>query len=104
MNRKVADQRVAFIAEPGIDDRLRAELDALSAMDDANIDTSDIPELDETFWQNAERGRFYRPVKQSTTVRIDADVLHWLKMGGRGYQTRINAILRAAMMRERVAK
>lgn len=104
MNRKVADQRVAFIAEPGLDDRLRAELDALVAMDDADIDTSDIPELDEAFWQNAERGRFYRPVKQSTTVRIDADVLHWLKMGGRGYQTRINAILRAAMMRERVTK
>lgn len=104
MNRKVADQRVAFIAEPGIDDRLRAELEALAAMDDADIDMSDIPELDEAFWQNAERGRFYRPVKQSTTVRIDADVLHWLKMGGRGYQTRINAILRAAMMRERISK
>lgn len=104
MNRKVADQRAAFVAEPAPDDSMRAELEALAAMDDADIDTSDIPELGEEFWQNAERGRFYRPVKQSTTVRIDADVLHWLKMGGRGYQTRINAILRAAMMRERVKR
>jgi uncharacterized protein (DUF4415 family) len=44
---------------------------------------------------------FYRPVKQSTTIRIDADILHWLKGKGRGYQTRLNMILREAMLRER---
>ena len=39
------------------------------------------------------------PTKQSTTVRVDADVLAWLKGQGKGYQTRINAILREAMLR-----
>ena len=39
-------------------------------------------------------------MKQSTTVRLDADVLQWLKAKGKGYQTRLNAILREAMMRE----
>jgi uncharacterized protein (DUF4415 family) len=43
---------------------------------------------------------FYRPVKQSTTVRIDVDVLEWLKAQGPGYQTRINALLRQAMEAE----
>ena len=67
-------------------------------MDDSEIDFSDIPaNLD---WTNARRGVFYRPIKQSTTVRIDADVLHWLKAKGRGYQTRLNAILREAMLKE----
>lgn len=42
----------------------------------------------------------YRPVKRSTAVRLNADVLHWLKGKGKGYQTRLNAILREAMMRE----
>ena len=76
----------------------KEELARLAAMPDEEIDFSDIPEkLD---WSNAVRGRFYRPVKQSTTVRLDADVLHWLKAKGKGYQTRLNAILREAMMRE----
>jgi uncharacterized protein (DUF4415 family) len=66
---------------------------------DAQIDTSDIPPLTEEFFRRAIRNPFYRPVKQSTTVRIDADVLAWLKSLGPGYQTRINALLRAAMAR-----
>jgi uncharacterized protein (DUF4415 family) len=44
------------------------------------------------------RGRFYKPTKTSTTVRIDSDVLAWLKGGGKGYQTKLNAILRREMM------
>ena len=44
------------------------------------------------------RGRFYKPVKTSTTVRIDSDVLAWLRSQGRGYQTRINVILRREML------
>jgi uncharacterized protein (DUF4415 family) len=40
----------------------------------------------------------YRPVKTATTLRIDADVLAWLKAPGKGYQTRINAILRREML------
>ena len=64
------------------------------------IDTSDIPPLGERFFANASRNPFYRPLKQSTTVRLDADVLAWLKAQGPGYQTRLNAILRSAMLRD----
>ena len=62
------------------------------------IDYSDIAPLPETFWHEAQRGRFYKPVKASTTLRIDADVLAWLRAGGKGYQSRINAILRREML------
>jgi uncharacterized protein (DUF4415 family) len=61
------------------------------------IDTTDIPPLTDEFFRRAVRNPFYRPLKQSTTVRIDADVLAWLKTQGPGYQTRINSLLRAAM-------
>ncbi len=43
----------------------------------------------------------YRPLKKSVTVRLDADVLAWFKKPGRGYQTRINQVLRKVMMEER---
>jgi uncharacterized protein (DUF4415 family) len=69
----------------------QTELDALAARPDSEIDYSDIPPL-------ADMVRLYRPVKEMTTVRIDADVLHWLRSQGKGYQTRINAILRKAML------
>lgn len=65
-------------------------------MKDEDIDLSDIPEI--TDWSNAVRGKFYRPVKQSLTIRLDADVIAWLKSQGSGYQTRINGLLRNAMM------
>jgi uncharacterized protein (DUF4415 family) len=64
------------------------------------IDTSDIPPLGERFFASASRNPFCRPLKHSTTVRVDADVLAWLKAQGPGYQTRLNAILRAAMLRD----
>ena len=77
-----------------------AELKALSQISDDAIDYSDIPQLSADFWQNAVRGKFYRPVKTQTSVRIDADVINWLKGQGKGYQTRMNAILRDAMIRD----
>lgn len=77
-----------------------AELDALAALPDETIDTSDISPLTEAFWTNAVRNPFYRPVKQQLTVRVDADVLVWLRSAGRGYQTKLNDILRQAMVRE----
>ena len=58
-------------------------------------DISDIPEV--TDWSKAVVGKFYRPIKKSLTIRIDADVLAWLKGQGKGYQTKINGILREAM-------
>lgn len=76
----------------------RAELEALRALPDGAIDTSDIPPLTDEFWRKAVRNPFYKPTKTSTTVRIDSDVLLWLRSQGPGYQSRINAILRRAML------
>ena len=76
-----------------------AEIERLAAMPDSEIDTSDIPELTEDFWKNAVRNRLYKPIKTSTTVRIDSDVLAWLRGQGKGYQSRINAILRREMLK-----
>ena len=76
------------------------ELEALAKRPDSEIDFSDIPELDENFWQNAIQNPYYKPLKKSTTVRIDADVMQWLKAQGKGYQTRMNKILRDAMLQE----
>jgi uncharacterized protein (DUF4415 family) len=76
----------------------RAKLKALAARPDSEIDTSDIPEMTEEQWKNATRGHFYRPRKLQITARVDADVLDWLKRQGKGYQSRINAILRREML------
>ncbi len=66
----------------------------LSEMSDKDIDTSDIPELDDSFFLNAE---IKVPPKQPVTLRLDSDVLVWFKSQGQGYQTRINKLLRSYM-------
>ena len=95
---------VRFKADPAhlppLTEQQKAELQALAAQPDSTIDYSDVPPLNDDFWKNAVRNPFYRPNKTSTTVRLDADVLAWLKSQGKGYQTRLNAILREAMLRE----
>ena len=63
-------------------------------MDDSEIDTSDIPELGDDFFQEAE---LTVPVKKPITIRLDTDVLDWFKSQGQGYQTRINTLLRRYM-------
>ncbi|HET6142918.1 MAG TPA: BrnA antitoxin family protein [Candidatus Acidoferrales bacterium] len=87
-----------------LDSRITAgqkrRLEKLSERSDEEIDTSDIPELTEKFWQNAVRNPFYRPVKQQLTLRLDADIIAWLRSQGKGYQTRANALLRTAMLRD----
>lgn len=85
---------------PEPDEKREAELKAMAGKPDADIDYSDISSLGEDFWKSAVRGQFYRPVKTQASVRIDADVMAWLKEPGKGYQTRLNAILREAMMRD----
>jgi uncharacterized protein (DUF4415 family) len=70
-----------------------AQLKRLDAMP---IDYSDIPEFDDEFFKNASVVD-WPPAKAQLTIRLDADVLAWLKSNGRGYQTRINHILRVAM-------
>jgi uncharacterized protein (DUF4415 family) len=71
------------------------EVRALKKMRDREIDTTDIPPVLD--WSKAVVGKFYRPVKKPLTIRLDADVLAWLKGQGKGYQTRINALLRSSM-------
>ena len=88
---------------PPLTEEQKQRLEALRNMPDEDIDFSDIPQLTEKFWANAKPWRdrhLYRPLKESTTVRVDADVLAWLKSKGKGYQTRVNAILREAMLSE----
>lgn len=78
----------------------KAEVQALLAKTDADIDVSELPPLTDAFWKSAVRNPYYKPTKTSTTVRVDSDVLAWLKAQGKGYQTRINAILRQAMLKD----
>ncbi len=74
----------------------KRQLERLRALPDNEIDTVDIPEAPEENWRYARRGALYRPLKQSVTIRLDADVLQWFRdhAEGRGYQTEINAVLR----------
>ena len=60
---------------------------------DKEIDYTDIPELDDTFWANAVIE--YPEKKKPVTLRLDADVLDWFRSFGKGYQTRINSVLRS---------
>ena len=74
---------------------IASDLGRLDALTDAQIDDAEIPALDEAFFTKATAP--WPPVKKQLTVRLDADVLDWLRSTGKGYQTRINHILRAAM-------
>jgi uncharacterized protein (DUF4415 family) len=76
-----------------------AELAALARKRDEDIDTSDIPEVKD--WSGAVVGKFYRPVKEAVSIRLDADILAWFKGQGSGYQTRINEVLRQFMASSR---
>ena len=73
------------------------DLGRLKNMPDDQVDTTDQAELTADQLAEMQPGIF-RPVKQQITARIDADVLAWLKAGGKGYQSRLNAILRSAML------
>jgi uncharacterized protein (DUF4415 family) len=79
---------------PPISDARLEEMKALAERPDSEIDFSDNPEITDERWKNA---IFYRPVKQQITARLDSDVLHWLKSQGKGYQSRMNEILRDKM-------
>jgi len=81
-----------------IDTKQAKELRSLEKMKQNDIDLSDLPEVRD--WDDAIVGKFYRPIKKPLTLRVDADVLAWLKSQGKGYQTRINQILRTAMMNQ----
>lgn len=69
------------------------------ALQDEDIDLSDVPEITPEMFAKAvvRRGLKSPPGKQQITIRLDADVLKWFRAQGEGYQTRINALLRAYM-------
>lgn len=67
----------------------------LDNMSDSDIDYSDIPEMDDTFWSNAQ---VYDPgTKKAISLRVDPDVLTWFKQQGGRYQRLMNQVLRQYM-------
>lgn len=98
MKTEPSEKLVRIKGIPKLTEEQLEELRKLAATPDREIDTSDIPEI--TDFTGFEVGKFYRPVKQTVTVRLDADLLNWLKQGGKGYQSRMNAILRKEMQQQ----
>jgi len=96
MKKKIVSYTMETL--PPLTEKDKAQLRRLAARPDDEIDMSDIPELTEEEWKHAVRGKFYRPVKRQITAKVDADVLDWLKSEGKGYQSRMNAILRREML------
>jgi uncharacterized protein (DUF4415 family) len=76
----------------------RRKLRNIAEMKDEDIDTSDIPELTAEQFRRGLRGMLYRPIKRPITIRLDSDVIAWLKKDGPGYQTKANRLLRSAMV------
>jgi uncharacterized protein (DUF4415 family) len=74
---------------------IKSDLARIDRMEDSDIDYSDVPRLDKAFLKKATMP--WPPEKKQLTIRLDADVLDWLKRHGKGYQTRINRILRVVM-------
>jgi uncharacterized protein (DUF4415 family) len=73
-------------------------LEELNNIPDSAIDTSDIPELDENFWDNA---KMISPkTKQAISLRVDSDVLDWFKNRGKGYQSLMNSVLKSYVEHE----
>ncbi len=93
---------VSYSRKPGtpLTAEQRKQLEALAKMPDSEIDFSDAPVLPEEAWKKAIRGGLYRPVKQAVSLRLDADVIAWLKKDGDGYQTRANQMLRERMLED----
>jgi len=102
MKKRTKSKTVVYELNPSqpLTARQRREIQKLASLPDEKIDTSDIPELPPGAWKNAVRGKWYRPVKQAVSIRLDADVLAWLKAKGSGYQTKVNGLLRERMLQE----
>lgn len=95
--------------DPKLKARIECELAKLANA--GPIDSSDAPVLPPPAWEKPIRGlqawlkaarasKHYKPVKQAVSMRLDADVVEWLKESGPGYQTRANRILREKMLTE----
>lgn len=83
---------------------MKRHLRKLASRPDSEIDLSEMPEITADFFKGAIRNPYYRPLKEQVTVRLDSDILAWLKKKGAGYQTRMNALLRSAMLNELESK
>ena len=94
---KIVTRTIDLTNPPKLSEEAKSRL---AKLNEAEIDYSDIPPLTHEFWATAVSNPLYKPTKQIATVRIDSDVLLWLKSQGKGYQTRMNAILRQAMLAE----
>src|SRR5215469_14434544 len=102
MKKRRKSKMVAYQLKPDqrLTSRQKREIQNLAAMPEDQIDTSDIQELPPEAWKNAVRGKWYRPLKKAVSIRLDADVLAWLKAKGSGYQTKVNSLLRERMLKE----
>ena len=85
------------MSEEATSPRSETDFERLDAMEDDDIDFSDVPEVPPEMFAEALVRKGLQPVQRKVqlTVRLDADVLSWFKAQGKGYQTRMNAILRA---------
>ena len=77
-----------------------SQLAQLRGLEGRAPDTVDIPEAPAENWATAERGQFFRPRKQAISLRLDMDLLDWLRRRNPRYQTEINRILRDRMEAE----
>jgi len=76
----------------------KKDLARADAIKDEDVDCSDIPEVtDSSNFRPWEQRQMFKPIKVTVTCKLDADIVAWLKQGGKGYQTRLNTILRKAM-------
>jgi uncharacterized protein (DUF4415 family) len=74
----------------------KRDIAAIAGKKDEDTDFSDAPPVVD--WSGAEIGKFYRPKKKPVTMRLDSDIIEWLKGHGPGYQTKANGLLRHAML------
>lgn len=102
MKKQAKSKTVVYELRPSqpLTARQKREMQKLATLPEHKIDTSDISELPPGAWKNALQGKWYRPVKQAVSIRLDADVLTWLKAKGNGYQTKVNGLLRERMLEE----
>jgi uncharacterized protein (DUF4415 family) len=91
--------------KPATSRKSRTDWKRVDTLEDRKIDFSDTPELTQEMFARAvvRRGLKPLPEKKQLTIRIDSDVLEWYRRQGPGYQTRINALLRAYMQERRNA-
>jgi|SRR5579871_713828 len=95
-SRREKRVRASSLFTTPVSERQRRELRRVAKLPDSQIDFSDAPEVTPRP-SEIYIGRFYRPVKQSVSLRVDAEVLAWFRSRGKKYQTYMNEVLRREM-------